>query len=118
MASERLIPEETVCETLGVAADELREWVRLGLIAPSERDGAAYSPEQVRRAWSIISLHHDLDVNLEGVRIILEMSDEIRSLQWTLREVIRRSGAARRREAFPLKIVEEIIGVTEWEIEL
>lgn len=77
-----------------------------------------FEPEQVRRIWSILSLQHDLDVNLEGVRIILDLSDQIRDLKAALFDAGRQLASQQRVDQFRLRVFQEITGSADWEIEL
>ncbi len=84
----RALTEVELARALGVSVRLLRRYERVGLIhAVRVEDRVVYEPDQVRRAWSVVTLHRDLGVNLAGVEIILEMSQRMRELQRQLFEV-------------------------------
>jgi MerR family transcriptional regulator/heat shock protein HspR len=68
---------------LGVHAQTLRGYERLGLIVPSRTKGRIrlYSIEDIRRAQQIRRLVEDLGVNLAGVEVILQLTERIRILE-------------------------------------
>jgi hypothetical protein len=65
-----------------------------------------------------VSLQSDLDVNLEGAAIILEMADQIRTLKAALLEASRQLASQRRVEEFRRRVVGEHLGAVEWDIEI
>ncbi|MFO0946846.1 MAG: chaperone modulator CbpM [Planctomycetota bacterium] len=114
-----LISATIVCRELGLSKDTLRQWVECGLVvaSPLEAD-LGFEPDQVRRIWSILSLLQDLEVNLEGIRIILEMSEQIRDLKLALLQSGRQLASQQRVDDFRLQIFKELTGSADWEIEL
>jgi len=88
--TDRPLSEQELARQLGVSVRLLRRYERVGLIR-AERSEAlvVYGPEQVRRAWSVVTLHRDLGVNLAGVEIILEMSEQLRGLRQQMAELLR-----------------------------
>ena len=114
-----LIPEEVVCRELRLDRLILRRWIEAGLVEAEVVGGRrVFDSAQVRRIWSIASLHCDLDVNLEGVQIILDLADQVRTLQGALQSVMRQVVRSRQRDRFYLQIIQEQIGPVEWEIDL
>jgi MerR family transcriptional regulator/heat shock protein HspR len=114
-----LISEEVLCRELCLKAEELQQWISAGLVQRSQVDGqVGFSPAQVRRIWSIASLSRDLDVNLEGIQIILELSDQICDLKRAVQHARQELSRLRRLDRFHLRIIEEHFGPVEWEIDL
>lgn len=68
---------------LGVHAQTLRGYERIGLIAPSRTKGRIrlYSIDDIRRAQQIRRLIEDLGVNLAGVEVILQLTERIAALE-------------------------------------
>ena len=93
---------------VGVHAQTLRTYERLGLLEPARSPGniRLYSAADVQRAQWIRSLIEDLGINLAGVEVIIRMSQRIRRLEQEVRRLeAQRSGGEGRRgiEArFPL----------------
>lgn len=114
-----LISEEIVCREISIDPTELEKWVRIGLIESEDAGGTrGYSPEQVRRIWSIVSLQQDLNVNLEGIRIILDLSADIQRMQQLVCGISRELAHRQRTDQFRCRIFGEITGNTEWDIDL
>ena len=68
---------------VGVHAQTLRTYERIGLIEPARSQGniRLYSVHDVRRALRIRSLVEDLGMNLAGVEVIMRMSARITELE-------------------------------------
>ncbi len=85
-------------ELAGVHPQTLRIYERRGLISPHRTPGGTrrYSEEDLERLGMIQELTAD-GVNLEGVRLIMEMRDEIERLQKQVRRLRRLLGEAEQR---------------------
>jgi MerR family transcriptional regulator/heat shock protein HspR len=68
---------------VGVHAQTLRYYERIGLVAPARSRGniRMYSPLDVRRARWIKSLIDDLGINLAGVDVIMRMGAKVSELE-------------------------------------
>ncbi|GIW07732.1 MAG: hypothetical protein KatS3mg060_2537 [Dehalococcoidia bacterium] len=89
---------------LGVHAQTLRYYERLGLVEPSRSRGniRLYSGRDIEKLQQIKRLVDDLGVNLAGVEVILQLSEKIATLERELREArqeIERLRAAQQSEA-------------------
>lgn len=114
-----LVALETICRELGLDPATVRHWVDLGLVELEEQGGiTGFAPLAARRIWSIASLVRDLDVNLEGARIILELTDELRELKSALWQAARRMESQRHASDFRLQVIEHYLGAAEWDIDL
>ena len=87
--SERSNDHEEPCYVISVAArmvgmhaQSLRHYERLGLIRPSRSTGRVrlYSAADVARLRQIQRLVQDLGVNLAGAEVIMRMNERIREL--------------------------------------
>ena len=74
---------------LGVHAQTLRYYERVGLIAPSRSNGRIrlYSQADVARLRQVQRLINDLGVNLAGVEVILRMTERMRAMEQELEEL-------------------------------
>jgi len=70
-------------QMLGVHAQTLRGYERIGLVVPSRTKGRIrlYSLDDIRKAQQVRRLVEDLGVNLAGVEVILQLTDRIRALE-------------------------------------
>ena len=68
---------------LGVHAQTLRYYERVGLIAPSRSNGRIrlYSQADINRIRRVQSLIDELGVNLAGAEVILDMNMRLRALE-------------------------------------
>lgn len=74
---------------VGVHAQTLRYYERLGLIGPARSSGniRLYSPRDVQRLLWIKSLIEDLGVNLAGVEVIIRMSRRMVELEQEVQQL-------------------------------
>ena len=82
---------------VGVHAQTLRYYERIGLLAPARSRGniRMFSPQDVGRARWIKSLIDDLGINLAGVDVIIRMSNRMAELEHRIQELmIRLEGTA------------------------
>jgi MerR family transcriptional regulator/heat shock protein HspR len=88
---------------LGLHAQTLRYYERLGLVAPSRSRGnfRLYSQSDLNRVRQIKRLMNDLGVNLAGVEVILRMSDRMRELEQEIERLNEEVRLARERRALP-----------------
>ena len=84
---------------VGVHAQTLRTYERLGLLDPARSSGniRLYSAADVQRAQWIRSLVEDLGVNLAGAEVIIRMSQRIQRLEQEVRRLEDERAARRRR---------------------
>jgi MerR family transcriptional regulator/heat shock protein HspR len=85
-----MIPEEEPCYIISVAArmvgmhaQTLRYYERMGIIAPSRSRGhiRLYSQADISRLRQIQRLINDLGVNLAGAEVILRLNERIRQME-------------------------------------
>ena len=74
---------------VGMHAQTLRYYERVGLVSPSRTQGniRLYSHRDVERLRQIQRLVNDLGLNLAGVDVILRMSERIATLELENREL-------------------------------
>lgn len=83
-----------LCALCGVQADHLVEMVEAGVIRP-EGDRQTvwrFSAVAVMRSRKALRLRRDLDINLSGLAVTLDLLDEVDRLQCELRSLRRRLG--------------------------
>jgi MerR family transcriptional regulator/heat shock protein HspR len=90
-----------VARMLGMHAQTLRYYERMGLIVPSRTRGNVrlYSEQDVQRLRQIKRLMDDLGVNLAGAEVIIRMRDRIEELERQVafreQEIVRLQSVAR-----------------------
>lgn len=68
---------DEAAESLGVPADDIRSYIEEDLLEEVElADGAVLSRAQMRRLWSVVTLHRDLGLNLAGVQAVLQLRSQ------------------------------------------
>jgi MerR family transcriptional regulator/heat shock protein HspR len=110
----RFMPEETwetvaadepcyvisiAARMVGMHAQTLRQYERLGLVEPQRTRGniRMYSRADVARLRQVQRLMNDLGVNLAGVEVILRMNERMRQMEAELQELRERLGTRRPR---------------------
>ena len=86
-------------ELAGVHPQTLRIYERRGLLQPSRTAGNTrrYSDRDIDRLRAIQKLTQDKGINLAGVKMIVEMENEIERMRRRMEQMQRELGAARRR---------------------
>ncbi len=99
-AEDALYIISVAARIVGMHAQTLRKYERAGFVLPSRTDGRLrlYSREDLRRLWQIKRLVELRGVNLAGVELALDLTDELNGLladldqaegQESLRAVVR-----------------------------
>lgn len=69
---------EEAADALGVSADDVRAYIEEGLVVaePDEATRPALSRANMRRLWTVVTLHRDLGINLPGVSAVLRLREQ------------------------------------------
>lgn len=80
---------------VGVHAQTLRTYERIGLLAPARSRGniRMFSPADISRARWIKSLMEDLGINLAGVEVLMRMQARLVELESQVRRLEERLGS-------------------------
>jgi DNA-binding transcriptional MerR regulator len=81
--------------TLGVSVADIESYVGEGLVEPRRDQAGAmvFTRVEMRRLWSIITLHRDLGINLPGVAAVLQLREQFEQVRRdlaTLVEIVER----------------------------
>jgi len=78
-----------VARMLGVHAQTLRYYEKVGLIEPSRSMGRVrlYSNRDIERLRQVRTLMNDLGVNLAGVEVILRLTERIAAMEGQIEEM-------------------------------
>ncbi len=108
-SKRRYVMISAVAERFEIHPQTLRMYEREGLIAPVRSAGNTrlYDEETLRRLETILTLTRDLGVNLAGVEVILNMREQMESMQlevdrlleFVKRETLDRRAGIKRRHA-------------------
>lgn len=112
-SKRRYVMISAVAERFEIHPQTLRMYEREGLISPVRSAGNTrlYDDETLRRLETILTLTRDLGVNLAGVEVILNMREQMESMQlevdrlldFVKRETLdRRAGIKRRHALVPM----------------
>jgi len=83
------IPEDELCARLGIGHDLLETCLHWEVIAPptvSKEGTPLYHSETMDRLTRGLRLHRDLGVNWVGISIILDLMDQLETLDHRLQE--------------------------------
>jgi MerR family transcriptional regulator/heat shock protein HspR len=74
---------------VGMHAQTLRQYERVGLVAPQRTGGRIrmYSRADIARLRQVQRLMNDLGVNLAGVEVILRMNEKMQSMELEMEEL-------------------------------
>jgi len=73
-----IITREQVSEQFAIAPSVLLRYEQRGLIhAVSKGPLEGYEPSEIRRIWTVVSLHRDMGINLAGVEAIVKLQSHI-----------------------------------------
>jgi chaperone modulatory protein CbpM len=76
---------DDLCHACAVRAEQIIELVDLGVLEPLGREPWQFGGASLQRARIVLRLHHDLDIDLAGAALALELMDEIDALRARLR---------------------------------
>jgi MerR family transcriptional regulator/heat shock protein HspR len=69
-----ILPRDLVAEHLAVPSAWLLRLEARGLVDCRRQEGVeGYGPAEIRRLWTIVSLHRDLGINLAGIEAVLKL---------------------------------------------
>lgn len=76
---------------VGMHAQTLRQYERVGLVAPKRTTGRfrMYSRADIARLRQVQRLMNDLGVNLAGVEVILRMNEKMQTMEHEMEELRR-----------------------------
>jgi MerR family transcriptional regulator/heat shock protein HspR len=84
----RIIPREQVARNLAVSPAVLVRYEARGLVrSVREGDLEGYEPSEVRRVWTVLSLHRDAGINLAGIEAILRLRERLDEVHGQLRRL-------------------------------
>ncbi|WP_158633548.1 MerR family transcriptional regulator [Tautonia sociabilis] len=76
-----ILPRDQVAQRLAVSSRMLRAYERRGLVRPvREGELEGYPPSEIRRLWTVVTLHRDAGINLAGIEAILRLREQMDSL--------------------------------------
>ena len=82
MQNNELILAEEFCTYYKIQLSFINNLNQFGLIEITSVEEKPYIPQsQLQKLEQIIRLHHDLDINLEGIDAITHLLDRVKSLQ-------------------------------------
>ena len=74
---ERLVTVEQVADRCDLHPELVRHLTALGLIEPAGESGDLFTPEVTARVQKIVRLHRDLEIDFNGIGLVLDLLEEI-----------------------------------------
>lgn len=92
--NDTLFTLRELCRSSGAHAEVIVEMVEVGLLEPQGRDPSdwRFPPQSLTRIHSTLRLRRDLQVNLSGAALALELMDEVAQLRRRVRALERQLG--------------------------
>lgn len=91
MNIEKFIPVHTICTCYQIEVSFLNDLNEIGLIEINTIETVSYiHVDQISAIEKMIRLHHELDVNIEGIDVVLNLLNKIDAMQAELTTVRRR----------------------------
>jgi len=81
MRGETRLTAEEALRSLGISLEELNEMLRLGLAEPTAPGGSEFTVETVIRLQRVRRLHDDLEVDVLGAAIIVDLIERLDRLE-------------------------------------
>lgn len=76
-----IISREQAAESLSVDVASLLHYEELGFVhAVRSEQSEGYEPSEIRRIWTVLTLHRDAGINLPGIEAVLKLRDFIAEL--------------------------------------
>ncbi len=77
-----IISREQTAERLAVSPTVLVRYEARGLIhSVKQGDVEGYPAEEIRKVWTVVSLHRDAGINLAGIEAVLRLREQLDTLQ-------------------------------------
>jgi len=94
---------QQAAERLGVSPADVESYVEEGLVEPARGPAGqrSFSRAQMRRLWTVVTLHRDLGVNLPGVGAVLQLREQFEQMRRDLATLV--------------EIVERELGADVWD---
>ena len=104
-------------ELAGMHAQTLRTYDRLGLVSPSRTSGGGrrYSQHDVDLLRQVQRLSQDEGVNLAGIKRIIELTNQVESLQSRLQELTEELVALRANQRRDVAVVPKSTALVVWQ---
>lgn len=91
MNVEQFIPVHTICTSYQIEVSFLNGLNDIGLVEINVIEEIAYvHQDQIRAIEKMIRLHHDLNVNIEGIDVVFNLLNKLDTLQAELATAKRR----------------------------
>jgi len=75
---------DDLCHACAIDAQRIIDLVDVGVLEPLSREPLQFGGSSLKRARIALRLHHDLDLNLAGAALALDLLDEIDTLRTRL----------------------------------
>ncbi len=88
MQTEQLIPVSNFCSWYNVEFSFIHQLHEFGLIEITTREADVFIPEsELEIAEKLVRIHNDLQVNTEGIEVITNLLDQVKTQQLQIKEL-------------------------------
>lgn len=115
--SSRTFLISVAAELAGMHAQTLRTYDRLGLVSPQRTAGGGrrYSEHDVNLLREVQRLSQDEDVNLAGIKRIIELTNQVEALQSRLKEMAEELAVLRANQRREVAVVPKSTALVVWQ---
>jgi chaperone modulatory protein CbpM len=95
-SEESLVSLAELCDVCGIRIDSVHDYIEYEIIRPvgNRPEEWVFDLTQMRRMKTALRLQHDLEVNLAGAALVLDLLEELEQLRAHARHCEPRSGEA------------------------
>lgn len=82
-SQESLLTVNEICEICHISMDTVEELIAFEIIHPKQtsQNELVFDMHDLQRVKSALRLQHDLEINLAGVAVVLDLLDELHELR-------------------------------------
>jgi plasmid maintenance system antidote protein VapI len=83
------VSREQLARAVGISEATLERLVRAGIVEPDTADAARFSAASAARLERLLRLHHDLEIDLVGAAVVVDLLERMERLEADLERLRR-----------------------------
>ena len=86
------VSREQLARAVGISEATLERLVRAGIVEPDAADPARFSAASAARLERLLRLHHDLEIDLVGAAVVVDLLERMERMEADLERLRRQLG--------------------------